>query len=187
VRQFLHAIIVATVAAAVLISRAHAEAPWQPETNARGLTLYATVFKEFGAAIRVAPAADAPAMFNTTCGGIWPVIVVEGGWVKIRTEVGAGWIGGGRVVVSTLPRSVDCSGERFLYPTAEAWTYSPVGCLSLQSRPTDEASTISCVGNGHVYSVVDGPFDPGTGQDWFKVTSPTTGTGWAPAEHLFPL
>ena len=41
--------------------------------------------------------------------------------------------------------------------------------------------------NGHDYTVIDGPFDPGTGEDWFKVTSLTTGPGWALAEYLYPI
>ena len=46
---------------------------------------------------------------------------------------------------------------------------------------------LDCVYNGHSYAIVDGPFDPGTGEDWIKVTSPTTGTGWALAENLYPF
>jgi hypothetical protein len=34
--------------------------------------------------------------------------------------------------------------------------------------------------------IVDGPFDPGTGEDWFEVYSASTGTGWALAEYLYP-
>jgi hypothetical protein len=57
----------------------------------------------------------------------------------------------------------------------------------LRSRPSREAAVLDCVYNGHTYMIVDGPFEPGTGEDWIKVTSPTTGTGWALADHLFPV
>ena len=32
---------------------------------------------------------------------------------------------------------------------------------------------------------MDGPFDPGTGEDWIRVTSASTGTGWVLADHVY--
>ena len=102
-------------------------------------------------------------------------------------ETGLGWIGGSRVVVSSTPPAVDCSEARFVYPTGYVSTLVASGCLSLRSRPDADAPILSCVGNGHDYAVLDGPFDPGSGDDWFRVTSPGTGGGWARADYLFPV
>jgi hypothetical protein len=201
-RQLLRALIVAAVAAVVLVVGARAESRAELRAEARSepraeLTaqsapisqrppLYARVVKQFGAAIRVVPSSDAAIMFNTRCGDVWPVLAVEGGWVKVRTDHGTGWIGGSRVIVSSTPAQVDCPEARFLFPMGYVSTFVPSGCLSLRTRPSPESPNLTCVVNGHVYAVLDGPFDPGTGDDWFKVTSPGTGTGWALAEHLYP-
>lgn len=199
-RSLLHALIAGSVIAAVLVSGVLAETipssgstdlqgssqPSVPVPDLQGSGQRATVVKPFGASIRVAPSADAPAMFNTPCGASWPVVAVESGWVKVKTDAGNGWIGGGRVALGTGAQAVDCAGKRFVYSTAEVWTLVPSGCLDVRSRPSRETSSIACVSNGHIFTVVDGPFDPGTGEDWFKVTSPSTGTGWTLAEHLYP-
>jgi hypothetical protein len=204
----LHALIVGTVAAAVLIGSAHALADVPPapessvkvaertetkvaagertETGPQRPVLYATVVKPFGASVRTAQSSEAPVAFNSRCGDVWPVVAVQAGWVKVRANGATGWIGGGRVVVSSTPPSVDCSGGRFLAPTGTVTTKAATGCLTLHVRPSRDADSLACVENGHEYAVVDGPFDPGTGEDWFKVTSPTTGTGWALAGHLYP-
>jgi hypothetical protein len=149
--------------------------------------LYATVIRPFGASIRVAPSPDAVGLYNVGCGAPLPVSAVQDGWVKVRTSVGDGWVGGGRLALSDVPLSVDCADTRFMYQSADAWALVPDACASLQARPSRDASSLDCVENGHRFTVVDGPFDPGTGQDWFKVTSPSTGTGWLLAEHLYPL
>lgn len=65
-------------------------------------------------------------------------------------------------------------------------TYVATGCLSLCATPSRSAATLTCVSNGHAYVIVNGPLDPGTGEDWFEVYSSSTGGGWALAEHLFP-
>jgi hypothetical protein len=148
--------------------------------------LFATVVRPFGATVRVLPATDATALFNAPCGEILPVLSVDRGWVKVQTENGAGWIGGSRVHVSSTPPVVDCSEARFISPTSSAATTVSDGCLDLRSRPGDDAPILSCVESGHLYAVIDGPFDPGSGDDWFRVSSPGTGSGWALAEHLYP-
>ena len=189
-RQILHALIVATIALSVLASAARAETLG----HARGVgaadesqqrTMYATVIRAYGAAIRVGPSSDAPIKFNTGCGDIWPVAETSGGWVKVRTDAGFGWIGGGRVVVRTSPATVECSDAHFIAPTTYVKTYVASGCLSLRATPSREGTVVACVKNEHRYLVVDGPYDPGTGEDWFKVTSPSTGTGWTLADHLY--
>ncbi len=188
-RQLLHALIVATVAVAVLVGGAHAETLGQPGSGGETLqrpTLYARVVNDFGAAVRTSPSSDAPIMFNAECGDVWPVLATQGGWVKVQTGGDPGWIGGARVVVSSTPASFDCSDARSLYVTGSAWTYVPTGCLSLRARPSREATVLDCVSNGHLYTIVDGPTDAGTGEDWFRVTSPSTGSGWVLAQHLFP-
>lgn len=209
-RQLRHALVVAVSAAVVLVvvvraeSLAHprgespsqaravapqavpAESTLQAAAGLQRPVLYARVTKRFGASIRTVPSSEAAIVFNTRCGDVWPVLKVERGWVKVRTETGTGWIGGSRVVVSSTSPTVDCSEARFVFPTGHASTSVPTGCLSLRSRPAADAPILSCVGNGHVYAVLDGPFDPGSGGDWFRVTSPGTGSGWALAEHLYP-
>lgn len=210
-RQLRHALIVAASAAVVLAVVARAESLAQPRAGAaaqarpistrdeaRGSTLqaanvaqrsvlFARVAEPFGATIRALPSSEAGVLFNTRCGDTWSVQTVERGWVKVRTEAGSGWIGGSRVVVSSTPPTVDCSDARFMYPTGYASTLVASGCLSLRSRPGADAPTLACVDNGHVYAILDGPFDPGSGEDWFRVSSPSTGTGWALAEHLYPI
>ena len=188
-RQVLHALIVATIALAVLASAARAEmlgrnAGASQEGQQRN-GLYATVVREYGAAIRVGPSSDSPIMFSTGCGDIWPVLEAAGGWVKVSTDAGSGWIGGGRVVVSIATAFADCSVARFIYPTSYVTTYVETGCLSLRATPSREGAIRACVKNDHQYLVVDGPYDPGAGEDWFKVTSPSTGSGWVLAEHIY--
>jgi hypothetical protein len=188
------ALIVASFATVILVGRTMIEPPRVAEpqptpapTVTRAPAIYATVVKPFGAAIRVAPSQEAASLFNVACGEVMQALLIERGWVKVRTEVGVGWIGASRVAVANGPASVDCSGHRFLYPPGAAWTLVHSGCLGLRVRPSEDADEIACVGNGHIFSMVDGPFDPGSGGDWFRVSSPTTGTGWVPAETLYPL
>ena len=47
---------------------------------------------------------------------------------------------------------------------------------SLRATPSREGAIRACVKNDHQYLVTDGPYDPGSGEDWFKVTSPSTGS-----------
>jgi hypothetical protein len=201
-RQLLHALIVTAVAAVALVAGAPAEirAESQAESRqtpgtelaARSETieqrsgLYARVVKPFGAPVRAVPSPDGAIMFSARCGEVWPVLDVARGWVKISTQAGIGWIGGARVMVGTTPSMVDCSEARFIFPTGYVVAHVSTGCSSLRNRPSAESPILSCVGNGHRYAVLDGPFDPGTGDDWFRVSSPSTGSGWALAEHLYP-
>jgi hypothetical protein len=192
-----HALLLASIAAVFLIGRtltgpaatgpASTPAPVPAATAPKPSSSFATVTKPFGASVRVAPSWEAAGQYNVACGITLPVASMEGGWVKIRTETGAGWIAASRVAVSDGPTVADCTDRRFLYASAEVWTLVPSGCIGLRSRPSTEAAELACVGNGHIYAVVDGPFDPGADQDWFKVTSPTTGTGWTQADNLYPL
>jgi hypothetical protein len=192
VRQVLHALIVATIALAVLASAARAETLGRvgvaggvaDEGQQRG-SMYATVVKAYGAAVRVGPASDAPIMFNTGCGDIWPVMETAGGWVKVRTDDGPGWIGGARVIVSSGVPSLDCGEARFFVVNDDVKTYVATGCLSLRATPSRDGAILACVKNDHNYRVIDGPVDAGTGEDWFKVTSASTGPGWVLADHIY--
>ena len=158
--------------------------PTKAEAAAPGLV--ASVVKANGAALRVAPSSEAAPLGISDCGDIWPVLAVDGGWVKVKTFGGVAWIGGARVSVGSEGTQPACSDARPFLIGGSATTFVSAGCLSLRTRPSREANVLDCVNNGHVYSVVDGPFDPGTGEDWIKVTSANTGTGWALAEHLYP-
>ena len=187
-RQIVHALIVATIALAVLASAARAETLGRvggPADESQQRGMYAKVVRDYGAAIRVGPSSDAPIMFNTGCGDIWPVLETSGGWVKVRTDAGSGWIGGARVIVSSSPAAVDCRDARFIAPTTYVKTYVAAGCLSLRATPSREGKILACVDNGHDYLVIDGPVDRGTGEDWFKVTSRSTGSGWVLADHIY--
>lgn len=202
-RQLRHALVLAAATAVValvsgtwteLTTRASAASTDDPPPEvtvqkapvAERPALYARVVKSFGASVRAVPSSEAAILHSVRCGDTWPVLAVDQGWVKIRTESGTGWVGGSRVAVSSTPPSVDCSDARFIRPAGSASTSVPSGCLSLRSRPSSEATILSCVDNGHLYAVLDGPFDPGTGDDWFRVSSPSTGSGWALGQHLYP-
>ena len=188
-RRILQILVLAALALAPLVGGASG-ALAAPGGDSDGVpvlsALYARVSKPFGAAIRVAPDSDAPIMFHTPCGDTWPVIGQQGGWVQIQTGVGGGWIGGARVVTGAPPPPVNCAGGRFVFTTGYVSTYVPTGCLSLRAEPSREGRILACVPNGHIYLVTNGPLDPGTGEDWFEVYSPRTGTGWSLAAHLYP-
>ena len=182
-RRLLHALIVGPVAAATLFSGAHAETFDEHTVEAQPTALVATVVKGLGAAVRVAPSVDAAFLASAACGATLPVQSVNGGWVKVRTVSGAGWVSGGRVIVANVPARVDCPDARGIAVGAIAITSTSGGCMNLYGRPSDEAEMLACVAAGHTFTVVDGPFDSGE-HEWFKVTSATTGTGWAPASSL---
>lgn len=183
--RLMHTTVLALIAIALIVEGGHA-APTGQETEAVSQAgSYARVMKPHGAAVRVAPSSDATIMFHKPCGDLWPVLAQQRGWVRIQTDAGPGWVGGARVAVGSPPPWADCSNARFLYTTAYVTTFVPTGCLSLRDRPSREAAILDCVSNGHLYLVTDGPFDPGTGEDWFEVYSPATGSGWALADHLY--
>lgn len=148
--------------------------------------LVARVVKRFGATVRVAPSLESPVLLSSRCGDLWPVTSVGDGWVAVTTSAGKGWIGGGRVVVSSSPAAIDCEAARFLPEGSAAKVQQAAGCQSLYYHPSSEAPSVACVESGHAYTVLDGPLDTGAGQEWFRVSSPTTGTGWTIADALHP-
>jgi hypothetical protein len=167
--------------AAVDVANAHA-----PEPAAEHPVLVAQVIEPFGATIRAVPSSDGTIVAGSRCGEIWPVLGVDRGWVKVRTAAGTGWLGGSRVLVTSSPPTVDCSAARFIAPSDSATVSVTAGCASLRNRPAADAPILDCVGAGHTYTVLDGPFDAGQGDDWFRVSSPETGSGWTLAAYLHP-
>jgi hypothetical protein len=167
--------------AAVEVAKTHA-----PQPTAERLTLVAQVVEPFGATIRTVPSTEGALVIGSRCGDLWPVLGVERGWVKVRTASGTGWVGGSRILVTKAPPTLDCSSARFIAPAGSAVVSVPSGCASLRSRPAADAPALDCVGTGHLYTVLDGPFGAGGGNDWFRVSSPGTGSGWTKAEHLYP-
>jgi hypothetical protein len=145
----------------------------------------ATVVRQHGAALRVAPSSDATTLTILPCGDAWPVLAVQGGWVKLQMPDGTAWVGGGRVAVSSSAKAVTCPTDLPLVIGGGVVTNVDSGCLSLRARASRDAAILDCVDNGHSYTVLDGPFDPGTGEDWIKVTSASTGTGWVLADHVY--
>lgn len=155
------------------------------------------VKKHYGAAVRTAPSSDAAFLFHTLCGDVWPVIDTQGDWYRVfvgDTVRGEpwygdreGWVGAGRVESAEVPPSSDCGDPPGFYVSYEAETFVETGCLSLRAAPSRRAAIRTCVANGHRYGIVDGPFDPGTGEDWFEVWSPSTEGGWVLADHLRPI
>lgn len=53
------------------------------------------------------------------------------------------------------------------------------------SPPTYKAAYHYCVRNFHDYTVINGPIEV-AGEDWFGVTSRSTGSGWVLAMYLLP-
>ena len=75
--------------------------------GAQRATQYARVVKPYGAAIRTAPDSDAPVVYSSDCGDLWPVLETRNGWVRVTNGVGDGWIGGARVAVGSPPTAAD--------------------------------------------------------------------------------
>lgn len=90
------------------------------------------------------------------------------------------------MAVGSPPPSADCSGGLSLSVGQPVRTYVPSGCLSLRATPSRSAAMLTCVENGWGYQIVNGPVDPGTGEDWFEVYNSRTGSGWVLADHLLP-
>ena len=170
----------------VAFSSLGAPSPIPPVPSVAQSWTEARVIKPFGAALRRAPSSDAEVLFIVPCDSLLPVIAERGGW--IQTEIGGlfGWVGGGRVRVGTNPPHADCEGG-FTFDVGDVVaTFVPTGCLSLRAEPSRDAHIYHCVSNGHRYRIVNGPIDPGSGEDWFEVWSSSTGSGWVLAEHIFP-
>ena len=186
-RRITQASIGAAIAFAVLAAGAGAQTPGAANATDVRVTPQARVIKPFGAALRTDPSSDAPVIESLQCGDILPVIGFENGRVQVLDGDTEGWVGGGRVSVGTPPaQTTACHTSRALYVGEDVVTDVDSGCLSLRATPSREARMLGCVKNNHVYGIVDGPIDPGTGKDWFQVYSASTGAGWSTAEYLYP-
>jgi len=158
----------------------------QGDVTAVRATPQARIIKPFGAAFRAAPSSDSAVLASLACGAVLRVIGFEDGWVQVLYDDKPGWVGGGRVAVGTPPAPADCDGGYPFWVGQYVGTFVETGCLSLRAAPSRDAQMLACVGSGHEYEIVDGPFDPGTGEDWYAVYSRSTGSGWVLARYLIP-
>jgi len=149
-----------------------------------------TVIRRFGAALRVAPSSDARVKKMLGCGAYLQVISGNAGWYYVRytdsvTPTTSGWVGQARVGAANTPLAVICANAVTFQIGQHVYTKVASGCLSLRVTPSRSAVYHSCVSNYHDYVIVNGPL--GVGQDdWFQVTSASTGIGWALAQYLRP-
>jgi hypothetical protein len=186
VRRVMQASVGAVLAFAVLAGGAGAQSPSAAGASDVRVTPQARVIRAFGAALRADPSSDAQIIESLQCGDLLPVIGFADGWVQVQDGGNEGWVGGGRVSVGSPPAQTSaCRTSRGLFVGEGATTEVDLGCLSLRATASREARILACVNNGHDYQIVDGPYDPGTGEDWFAVYSASTGTGWSLAEFLY--
>ena len=156
----------------------------------QGTPAAVTVIRRFGAALRVAPSSDARMKKMLGCGAYLQVLGGNAGWYHVRytdavTPTTTGWIGQARVGAANTPLTTICANAETFQIGQHVYTKVVSGCLSLRVTPSRSAVYHSCVSNNHDYVIVNGPV--GVGQDdWFEVTSPLTGTGWALAQYLRP-
>lgn len=165
-----------SIAAALVTSVAVATPPTATATESADLSRqpaaeYLRVIKPYGAAVQAAPTNYSATLFTASCDDVFPLLNQSGDWYEVYVGltylpgVETGWIGGGRVQTGAYPPSADCGGAP-TFPIAETVrTYVATGCLSLRPRPSRQAAILSCVNNHHVYLIVNGPLDPGTGED----------------------
>ena len=148
------------------------------------------VTEKYGAALRDTPSSDAHIITIVACSTRLQALSESSGWFSVEANLGpAGsfqaWVGGARVASSGAVAPPDCSGALTFEPGEQVLTQVPTGCLSLRSTPSSSAPFSQCVSNGHVYTILNGPVS-GDDEDWFEVTSPSTGSGWVVAQYLLP-
>ena len=141
------------------------------------------VIKRFGAALRSAPSSNAAISTVLTCGATLRVEGVASGWYHVSSGGYDGWVGGARVADASNPPAYDCTDAYTFQPRQHGYSYVKTGCLSLRTAPSRIASYGYCVRNFHDYMVTNGPIEV-AGEDWFGVTSRTTGSGWVLAVYL---
>jgi len=185
-RRLLDALVLAVLGYALLFSNGHAAPLDASDVADVRVTPQARVIRQFGANVRAEPGGDAEVLDTVSCGDVLPVIGFQDGWVHVIDGDIDGWIGGSRVAVGSPPAPAHCEGARTFYLGEEVATSVKTGCLSLRNEPSEDARMLSCVKNGHEYTIWNGPFDPGTGDDWFFVYSPSTGYGYVLAKYLVP-
>ncbi len=149
-----------------------------------------TVIRRYGAALRVAPSSDARVKTMLGCGAYLQVIGGNAGWYLVRyvdavTPLETGWVGKARVGDKNTPLTVICANAVKFNIGQHVYTKVASGCLSLRVIASRSALYHYCVANYHDYVIVNGPVGVGA-DDWFQVTSRSTGTGWALAQYLRP-
>ena len=188
----LPAIVIGALCATLIGSGEMHAAPREPITSdvllRRQAWAIVRVVKLYGAAIRTAPSTNAATRVTGACNEAFDVLDVQAGWYYVEyAGVGRGWIGAGRVSPPSgyYPPFVSC-GRGVTFQVGDIVAPSVArGCLSLRSHPSRQAQIDACVGNSARYVIYNGPFDPGTGEDWFYLVSPYNG-GWALADYLVP-
>jgi len=149
-----------------------------------------TVIKRFGAALRSAPSSNSYVKHMLGCGAYLRVLGTSNGWYYVSyvdavTPTTTGWVGGARVGPANAPLAQICANAVTFQIGEHVYTHVASGCLSLRVSTSRSAVYHYCVSNGHDYVILNGPI--GVGQDdWFEVTSRSTGTGWALAQYLRP-
>ncbi len=149
-----------------------------------------TVVKQYGAALRSVPSSDARIKVMLGCGAYLQVLGENSGWYYVSytddvTPTTTGWVGKARVGSANTPLTRICANAVTFRIGEHVYTQVATGCLSLRVSPSRSAVYHYCVSNYHDYVVVNGPI--GVAQDdWFEVTSRSTGTGWALAQYLRP-
>lgn len=167
---------------------------WHPTSGASVPAVYAgqarfpgtlVVIKHFGAALRSAPSSSATIGTVLTCGATLRVEDAAGGWYHVSIENYDGWVGGARVADASNPPAYDCTDAYTFQPRQHGYSYVTTGCLSLRTAASRRAAYRYCVRNFHDYTVLNGPIEV-AGEDWFQVSSRSTGSGWALAVYLLP-
>jgi len=153
--------------------------------SSAGAAKSVVVIERFGAALRLTPSSTAAVYVVAACGEQLPVVAIGNGWYQVHTPTGDLWVGGARVADAANPPAYDCSGAVTFQTNDQVVTSVPSGCLSLRETPATDAPYVYCVDNGHRYVIVNGPI-AADGEDWFQVTSASTGSGWVIARYLLP-
>lgn len=148
------------------------------------------VIRRFGAALRSSPSSDARVLAMLGCGASMQVVGANAGWYYVAytdavTLTTRGWVGAARVADANNPPAYSCNGAITFRIGEHVYTKVRSGCLSLRVTPSRSAVYTHCVANYHEYAILNGPLGVGA-DDWFKVFSPSTGSGWALAQYLFP-
>jgi hypothetical protein len=183
-RLWLAALMIISVVGSALVPKATASGTQAANPSA------VTVIKRFGAALRVAPSSDARVKTMLGCGAYLHVIGGNAGWYKVRyvdavTPLETGWVGKARVGDKNTPLTAICANAITFNIGQRVYTKVASGCLSLRVTPSRSAVYHYCVANYHEYVIVNGPIGVGA-DDWFEVTSGSTGTGWGLAQYLRP-
>ena len=148
------------------------------------------VDKQYGASLRAQPSSDARIEKILGCGAYLRVLGQNAGWYYVSyvdavTPTTTGWVGKARVADANAPLSAVCAHAMTFQVGQHVYTRVASGCLSLRVTPSRNAVYYYCVSNYHDYIIVNGPIAVGA-DDWFQVTSRSTGMGWALAQYLRP-